>query len=107
MIYFVRFSTGLYVGYDLELVISCSNLKDLESYLDEKFCEYMSDYEYLAYNEWMDEQEQEEEEEVNPDDFYDSDVYQNYIENGYVDFKELTLEEYEQEYDCYEVINLD
>lgn len=106
MIYFVRFSTGLYAGYDLELVISCSDEKILKSYLDEKFCEYMSDYEYLAYNEWMDEQE-EEEEEVNPDDFYDSEEYRFYMENGITEYKELTLEEYEREYDCYEVIKLD
>jgi hypothetical protein len=104
MIYFVRFSTGLYAGYDLELVISCSNLKDLENYLDDKFYEYMSDYEYLAYNEWIDEQE---EEEVSPDDFYESEEYLSYIENGSTFFKKITQEEYDENYNLYEIVELD
>ena len=103
MIYFVRFSTGLYAGYDLEQVIFCSDIKDFEDYLDNEYQEYMLNYEYLIYDDWAERQEGE----INPDDFYNSEEYLYYIESGSVFFKILTREEYEQDYDCYEVINLD
>lgn len=103
MIYFVRFSTGLYAGYDSEQVVFCSDIKSFENFLDDAYYEYMSDYEYLVYTDWAEEQEGE----IIPSDFYHSEDYLSYIENGSTFFKKITQEEYEQNYDCYEVINLD
>lgn len=103
MIYFVRFSTGLYAGYDLEQVIFVSDIKKFEDYLDNEYYEYMSDYEYLVYDDWIEKQDGV----VNSNEFYESKDYLSYIENGSTFFKKLTQEEYEQSYDCYEVVNLD
>lgn len=101
MIYFVSFSANMIIGDELEEVVFCSDEKILRSYLDEKYYEYMADREYLIYEDW----------ECNNDndaeDFYDSAIYRDYIENGYVDFKELTQEEYEENYDFYDVVELD
>lgn len=99
MIFFVNFSTGVRIGNELDEVVFCSDEKILKSYLDEKYYEYMADNEYLVYEDWECDNDGE--------DFYDSDVYQNYIENGSVDFKELTQEEYEENYDFYDVVELD
>lgn len=92
---FIGYYKNGFVGCDEKVYLIADSLSDAEAYISFGYFDFMASYDYLPMEEWYASLDTEgiSEEEINIDEFYESDIYLDYIENGSYCVHKLTEDE--------------